>query len=250
MKKLIAFDLDGTLAESKSALTDQMSILLGRLLEHFHVCVISGGKFEQFHRQLISNLRVSSSLLERLHLMPTCGTRYMVFDIAKESWRKVYAEDFADEEKTEIINVLNDSITKTGYLEKKLWGELIEDRGSQITLSALGQDAPVEAKELWDPDQKKKKAIRDHAATLLPNFEVRMGGTTSIDVTKLGIDKAYGMNKLIQILQISKEDILFFGDKLEEGGNDYPVKAMGIDSIETSNHVDTARSIEAILHII
>src|SRR5690606_31015921 len=133
------------------------------------------------------------------------------------------------------------------YREDKIWGEIVEDRGSQITLSALGQEAPVDAKEAWDPDNSKKFKLRNFVAEQIPEFEVRSGGTTSIDVTKLGIDKAYGMQKLMEILGVTKDEILFFGDRLKEGGNDYPVKAMGIDSLEVSNWEHTAIALRAIL---
>jgi phosphomannomutase len=250
MKKVVAFDLDGTLAESKSALTDRMAELLNQLLEKFHVCVISGGKFGQFEKQLLANLKADPSKLEKLHLMPTCGTRYYVFDIAKGDWEQVYAEDFAESEKKKIIKALNDGIDKLDMRETKPWGDLIEDRGSQITFSALGQEAPVDAKEAWDPDNSKKAKLRDAVAELIPEFEVRTGGTTSIDITKLGIDKAYGMQKLMDMLDINKEEILFMGDRLNEGGNDYPVKAMGIDSLEVSRWEDTALAVQAIVHVV
>ncbi|OHB00063.1 MAG: HAD family hydrolase [Candidatus Zambryskibacteria bacterium RIFCSPHIGHO2_12_FULL_44_12b] len=245
-KKLIAFDLDDTLAESKSAITDRMSELLGLLLEKFEVCVISGGKFEQFEKQLLSNLNVEPSKFRRLHIMPTCGTRYYRFD--KNAWRQIYAEDFTAAQKAKIIKALELAARQLGYMEKKPWGEITEDRGSQITFSALGQKAPVEAKEKWDPTGKKKQKIRNLVAELIPQFEVRTGGKTSIDVTKLGIDKAYGMQKLLDMSSIKKEDVLFFGDKLMEGGNDYPIKAMGIHSIEVSNWRDTALVIQALLY--
>jgi phosphomannomutase len=249
MKKVVAFDLDGTLAESKSALTDRMAELLNQLLEKFHVCVISGGKFGQFEKQLLANLKADPSKLEKLHLMPTCGTRYYVFDVAEGKWEQVYAEDFAESEKKKIIEALNDGIDKLEMREVKPWGDLIEDRGSQITFSALGQEAPVDAKDAWDPDNSKKAKLRDAVAELIPEFEVRTGGTTSIDITKLGIDKAYGMQKLMDMLDISKEEILFMGDRLNEGGNDYPVKAMGIDSLEVSSWEDTALAVQAIVHV-
>ena len=250
MKKLIAFDLDGTLAESKSALSDRMSELLNKLLDNFQVCVISGGKFGQFEKQLLGNLKTSPANLEKLHLMPTCGTRYFTYDLAGAKWHQVYAEDFTEDQKKKIIEALREGVKECGFDKDKTWGEQIEDRGSQITFSALGQEAPVKEKEEWDPDNSKKAKIRDIVAHKIPEFEVRSGGTTSIDITKLGIDKAYGMEKLMQILEISKEDILFFGDRLTEGGNDYPVKAMGIDSIEVSSWKDTATALQAILHTI
>lgn len=249
MKKIIAFDLDGTLAESKSALPDEMSELLARLLEKYQVCIISGGKFAQFEMQLLANLHADESLLERLHIMPTCGTRYYRHNTETGKWNLQYAEDFNEEEKGRIIKALNDSIDELKLREANPWGELVEDRGSQITFSALGQKAPVDKKEAWDPDNKKKHALRDLVAEKIPDFEVRTGGSTSIDVTKLGIDKAYGMEKLMAMTSSNKEDILFVGDRLEEGGNDYPVKVMGVDSIAVKRWQDTALIVETLVKI-
>lgn len=248
-KKVIAFDLDGTLAESKAALEDRMGELLNQLLDTFHVCVISGGKFGQFEKQLLSNLKAGPIKLEKLHLMPTCGTRYFVYNVSKSQWQQVYAEDFTEAEKEQIINALNQGVDDLEYRESKPWGELIEDRGSQVTFSALGQEASVRAKEEWDPNGDKKEKLRDYVAGLIPQFEVRSGGSTSIDVTKLGIDKAYGMKKLMEMLDVSKDEILFLGDRLNEGGNDYPVKAMGIDSIEVSHWRETALAVETIVKL-
>jgi len=227
-----------------------MSTALTNLLDHFEVCVISGGKFEQFKKQVVDRLTATPSQLERLHLMPTCGTRYYHFDTAGGAWEKVYSEDLSEEQKERIIAVLEKSAKQLGYWEDEPYGDIIEDRGSQITYSALGQQAPAEKKYAWDPDGKKKHAIRDLAAPELMDVEVRVGGTTSVDVTMIGIDKAYGMKKLMEQLEIGKEDILFIGDKLEEGGNDYPVKAMGIDCLDVDNWEHTALVLEGILHVL
>jgi phosphomannomutase len=84
---------------------------------------------------------------------------------------------------------------------------------------------------------------------VIPEFEVRVGGSTSIDVTKTGIDKAYGIKKLIELLAVTKKDVIFVGDRLGGGGNDYPVKAMGVDCLEVSNCQDTALVIQTILGV-
>lgn len=257
MKKLIAFDLDGTLAPSKSYLPDEMADLLGQLLNNFQVCVISGGKFGQFEMQLLQGLKASETQLQKLHLMPTCGTQYFTYDLGKGVWERVYAELLKEDEKKKISDALKKGFDELGFAAEKAYGEIIEDRESQITYSVLGQDIVqqlgeegLRLKHEWDPDNSKKQAVRDFVAPLIPQFEVRVGGVTSIDVTKPGIDKAYGMNKLMDLLDVSKEEILFMGDRLQPGGNDFPVKEMGVDSIEVSDWKNTAQILTGILHVL
>jgi phosphomannomutase len=248
-RRVIAFDLDNTLADSKSPITQQMADLLNDLLREFQVCVISGGKFGQFEEQVLNNLRAAPRALAALHIMPTCGTRYFRFDLAAKAWQQVYAEDLTADQRVRIVAALNKGADALGYRATKLWGAQIEDRGSQITFSALGQEAPVTSKQVWDPDGTKKRKLRDYVAAAIPEFEVRVGGSTSIDVTRPGIDKAYGIKKLIELLAVTKEDVIFIGDRLSKGGNDYPVKAMGVDCLAVSRWQDTALVIQTILGV-
>lgn len=247
-KKVISFDLDDTLAVTKSPISDRMSGLLARLLEKYDVNIISGGKYEQFQMQVVNRLEIPEHLMNRMHLMPTCGTRYYRYDELEHEWQLQYAEDLSEDDKKEIISVLESSAKEIGLWVDEPYGEIIEDRGSQVTYSALGQKAPAEAKYAWaEENAEAKQKLRTLVAERLPNLEVRLGGTTSVDITRIGIDKAYGINKLIDALDISKEEVLFIGDKLQEGGNDYPVKAMGVDTIEVDGWEDTAFVIEGIL---
>ncbi|MDB5167360.1 MAG: family hydrolase [Candidatus Saccharibacteria bacterium] len=249
-KKLIAFDLDDTLAITKSPISDRMSELFTKLLDNYHLCVISGGKIEQFHVQVVDRLDATDEQLSHLHLMPTCGTRYYRYDVTNESWKLQYAEDLEPEQKKHIIEVMEQSAKDQGLWAEEPYGELIEDRNSQITYAVLGQEAPAEVKYAWaEKNAETKLKLRELIAERLPDFEVRLGGTTSVDVTRIGIDKAYGMRKLMDELNISTDEILFFGDKLQEGGNDYPVKALGIDSIEVGKWEDTAFALEGILGV-
>lgn len=249
-RKLIAFDLDDTLAISKSPISDRMGDLLVQLLKKYDVCIISGGKYEQFRKQVIDRLEATPHELSRMHLMPTCGTRYYRYDEVEGEWKLQYAEDLTDEQKKKIVSVLEASAKETGLWAEKPYGEIIEDRGSQVTYSALGQLAPAEEKYKWAKENEEaKQVLRKLVADQLPDLEVRLGGTTSVDVTRIGIDKAYGMKKLIEALDISKDEVLFIGDKLQEGGNDYPVKAMGIDSIEVDRWEDTAFVLEGVLKV-
>ena len=243
MKKLIVFDLDGTLAQSKSSLDDEMVALLHDLLGVAKVAVISGGDWPQFEKQLLSHLPTDARLTG-LSLLPTCGTKFYQYEGA---WKKRYSEDFIPSEKEKIITSLHKALGDSGYKAEQVWGEIIEDRGSQITFSALGQQAPLEAKAKWDPDFAKRKKITAILTGLIPEFSVRMGGATSIDVTKPGIDKAYGIRKLRDILGISLNEMLFIGDALFPGGNDYPAKEAGVVSLPVRGPSETKLMVTAII---
>jgi phosphomannomutase len=243
VKKLIVFDLDGTLAESKSSLDAEMSALLHDLLGIVKVAVISGGDWPQFEKQPLSNLPHDKSLAN-LSLLPTCGTKFFRY---AGKWEKVYSEDLTAGEKEKIVSSLREAVGRAGFTAEKTWGEAIEDRGSQITFSALGQQAPLAEKERWDPDFAKRKKIKAILDTLVPEFSVRLGGATSIDVTKPGIDKAYGIRKLRDLLGIPLEEMIFIGDALFAGGNDYPAEQAGVVSIPVRGPSETKRVVEAII---
>jgi hypothetical protein len=235
MKRLIVFDLDGTLAPSKSSLAPQTAELLRDLLGIVKVAVISGGAWEQFERQLLTDLP-QGSLLTNLSLLPTCGTKFFQFN---GRWEELYSEDLTAEQKKKIIDALDQAAGEAGYRAKKVWGKVIEDRGSQVTYSALGQQAPLAEKEEWDADFAKRKKITAILETLIPEFSIRMGGATSIDVTKPGIDKAYGISKLRTTLQLSLKEMVYVGDALFPGGNDYPAEEAGVVSIPVKGPDDT-----------
>jgi HAD superfamily hydrolase (TIGR01484 family) len=159
----------------------------------------------------------------------------------------IYSEDFTADENGKIVQSLKKAFGSSGFKIEKVWGEVIEDRGSQITFSALGQQAPLEEKKKWDPDFSKRKKMKMSLDTLIPEFFVRLGGTTSIDVTKHGIDKAYGIKKLRDTLGIAIDEMIFIGDALFPGGNDYPAKEAGALSIQVKDPHETKRVIEAII---
>ena len=249
--QLVAFDLDDTLAPSKSSVEPRMLEAFARLLDRTTVAVISGGNFEQFENQLLRQLGeyagLSPNALSRLHLMPTCGTRYERFEDG--AWSTVYREELSPQERDAAFAALREEAEALGLWEKEPWGEILEDRGSQVTFSALGQRAPVEAKHAWDSDGAKKNALRDAVAARLPGLEVRSGGSTSIDITRQGVDKAFGIQRLSQHTGIELDDMFFVGDRLDPAGNDYPVLALGVACHAVEGWEDTAVFVEGLLEL-
>ncbi|MCW2289939.1 hypothetical protein EDF60_2817 [Leucobacter luti] len=277
LPRLVAFDLDDTLAPSKSPVEPRMLEVFARLLARTNVAVISGGNFEQFESQLLTRLAdaaaasraagsmrdaateravaaagsassasvIDETALSRLHLLPTCGTRYERREHG--AWATVYREHLSEVERDSALIALREEAARLGLWESEPWGEILEDRGSQVTFSALGQRAPVAAKHAWDPDGVKKNALRAAVAARLPELEVRSGGSTSVDITRRGIDKAYGMRKLEEHTGISLDEMLFVGDRLDPDGNDYPVLALGVTCHAVTGWEDTAAFLDELL---
>jgi phosphomannomutase len=132
MKKLIVFDLDGTIAPSKAALDAEMAALLRDLLHILKVAVISGGNWPQFHQQLVSHLPQDANLAN-LCLLPTCGTKFYQY---AGDWKLLYSEDFTAAEKEKIISSLQQVIASRHWGSRLRWmrkknGTLISPNASR-----------------------------------------------------------------------------------------------------------------------
>lgn len=245
-KKLIAFDLDDTLAVTKSPMTSDMASRITRLLEAYDVCVITAGTYGQIVRCVV-DLLPPDAAMERLHLLPLNGAfHYRLSDDG--TWQhERYIADLTTDERSMIATAIESAAKELGLWEQNPAGDIIEDRGSQLTFSALGQQARAEDKYAWDPDGSKRTKLRELVLQKIPDYEVRINGNTSIDVTKQGFDKGYGMAKLLDQLKFDISDVLFVGDQLHETGNDYPIKQLGVETISVRNCDETADVIDDIL---
>lgn len=261
MKKVLSFDIDQTLNIAKTPVPDEIADLLTACLDHFEICPISGQKFDQFLIQIVNRLverGAKPSQLEHLHLFVAQGTQYYRYRANSDTysegdWEQVYNFPLKDEEVAKITNAIETAAKELGYWEEdKLQpgDEIIENRLSQVTFSALGQKAGTKEKYAWDPDTKKREKIVARAKELAPEFDYEIGGTTSINAITPGMNKQFGMNKLLEQLNVERSDILYFGDMTQPGGNDYPVVQMGIDTITVRSHEDTAFALRGILGVI
>lgn len=246
-KKLVVFDMDGTLTPSKAPMEKSMGRLLAKLLRQKMVAVIGGGMYDLFNWQLVKRLRLAPDEAQSLFLFPTSSAAF--YKYARGSWRKVYAHTLSGAEKKVIMRTFNSVFKKLDYKHpKKTYGEIIENRAAQITFSPLGQRAPIPLKEKW---RGKNNPLRFKMAKMLqkelPQFNVRVGGITSIDVTEKGIDKAYGIRQIEKQLHVPRRDMLFVGDAIFPGGNDYAVIKAGVDYVKVRGPEDTKKVIQSLI---
>jgi phosphomannomutase len=252
-KQLIVFDLDGTLAPSKSSADRKMIGLILKLLEVKKMAVIGGGKYSQFKQQLLDQLPRRDVRLHNLFLFPTTSNAFYRYHA---SWKNVYSLTLSSMEKTSIRKAMKEVLKEIDYVPpKKIYGVVLEDRTTQMSFSPLGQDVVtvlgkkgIRMKEEW---KKKNDKIRFKIAKLLgerlPKLEVRVGGLTTIDITRKGIDKAYGVRQIEKHLNIPIRDMVFIGDALYPGGNDAAARKTGIDCISVRGPEDTKRIIQRII---
>lgn len=252
-KQLIVFDLDGTLAPSKSSADREMSALILKLLEKKKMAVIGGGKYSQFQEELLNHMPRRDERLRDLFLFPTTSNAFYRYH---NGWKNIYAHTLTHDEKLKIRKAMRETLKEIGYVPPdKIYGVTLEDRISQMSFSPLGQDVVaklgnrgIRMKEAW---KKKNDPLRFKIAKLLtkrlPKLEVRVGGLTTIDITRKGIDKAYGVRQIKKVLKISIRDMVFIGDALYPGGNDYAARKTGIDCIVVRGPEDTKRIIRRII---
>ncbi len=230
--KVIIFDIDSTLTESKQPLSQEMAEALKKLLDKMPVGIMSGADFPQFEKQLLAHLPQGVAL-GNLFLFPTSAAECLSFKDGK--WQAEYDYLFTKEEKEKIIKALEAVAPK----EKEIFGEQIEDRGEQITWSALGQEAPLGIKEKWDPDHAKRQKIKEKLEKLIPEFEINIGGSTSIDITRKGISKEDGILWLEKHFGVPASEMLYVGDALFDGGNDAEVKKTSVQTKQVSGPAET-----------
>jgi HAD superfamily hydrolase (TIGR01484 family) len=243
--ELIAFDLDDTLTESKMPLDAEMSGLLARLLDKKLVAVISGASFNQLDKQFLGHLSATPDQLKNLYLLPTCGSALYYF---QDDWKLAYIDRLSPEEKDRIMKAFDSAFQENNWKQpEKIYGDLIEDRESQITFSGLGGDAPLELKAVWDPDHEKRESLAAVLRRELPEFSIGFGGGTSIDVTRQGVDKASGLRRLSDHLGMSLERFLYVGDALYIGGNDDSVIQLEFLCIDVDNIGTTKKLIGDLL---
>lgn len=240
------FDLDDTLAESKSAITSEMAEALCSLLKQAKVSIITGGLLEQITKQVVSHLPCSDNL-HNLYLQPTSGSSLYTWDSESSSWQEKYSNDLPEgsfERVQEVFEKIKEDYAEILDIPTELHGPQLEDRGSQISFSALGQKAPSDLKKTWDPDRKKRLTVLDDIQKSLPDLEVRIGGTTTIDISQKGHDKAYGIEKFYKYTGENISGGLFTGDSIFPGGNDYAATKTSINTQKTSGPEETLRIIK------
>jgi len=246
-KSIFVFDKDDTITSTKSAIGSSMAELLSDLSQDKFVVIISGSAWDILQSQIIDLLPNNINKPHWLFL-PSGGSQ--LYQWQDDQLVKVYDHAIDQSEFTKIKTLTLDALNKLAEADKpeKIYSEQVEYRGGQITLSALGQTAPKDKKVAWDPDRRKRQQMADWLRPQLSEYDVKVGGSTSIDITLHGINKEYGVRQVLQKLDMSPNDAVYFGDSLEPGGNDAIVKNIhNLDVFAVDSEQDTKKVLQSYL---
>lgn len=218
--RIIVCDMDGTLAKSRQPAEPEMVSAIESMSKNYSFVIISGGKLSLIQDQITSLVKDTKTIL---YLFPTSGNQFWIFSNGK--YEMVYENKMRTDDQNIILNSIIGCINRFSLVP--FTDDQIELRDSQITFSILGRSAPYDLKASYDPNGDKRKVFMDYMKAknpqLISDFEVRLGGTTSIDFTYKGMDKGFGLLKIKEYFRVNNREILFFGDKCFEGGNDWEI---------------------------
>ncbi len=241
-KKVIIADVDETLCESCQVITPEMADQVNTLLSRgYSFAIISGTDVKELHRM------VSSGVNHEHHILGNSGTNYVKV-LGDKSMHPQYTHELAEEDKAELRNAFEKLIEYANLVSMTTKDDQILDRQSQMTLSVIGRNAPIEVKKALDPDGKKRMEwisfLKQHVDATKYHFKI--GGTTSIDVTQKGLNKRVGIIKFAEHHGIKLHEILYFGDRMDPGGNDYEAAKI-VDCVAVKNTADTLEKLKVLV---
>lgn len=214
------FDLDKTIAPSRQPIQPHMHELLSSLEKD--VVVVSG--------QLCEKIKWQSGELTAFYLGQ--NGNHAVDPDGKELWHTPLTEAEREEIMTHIAKLESDlpEAPNPDYTP-------IEDRGAQITFSPIGNTAPVELKQVYDPDASKRFAMLEKFPFESETIIAVIGGSTSIDYIPKERHKGTNVKKLIDRMGWNPNECVYYGDGLYSGGNDEFVIGV-IDTMPVSDEED------------
>jgi HAD superfamily hydrolase (TIGR01484 family) len=241
----LLMDVDDTIAPSTRPIEPAMREALAALMDKgLGLAFVSGGSVAQMWGQVSVPLR-------RAHvLLGTSGSHAVAVRLEGGAMQRqeLFNHGFSASERADILAALEALIDRYAIRPDTDRGDQLQDRGCQFTLSALGRNAPDARKRAFDPDGAIRKGWVGFLEQRLGagRFSLRVGGTSSIDITANGVDKGSGVRELLQRLGWRAEDCLYFGDRFEPTGNDTPVLGV-MDCLAVRSPEETLAHFQALL---
>lgn len=234
--KLVAFDLDGTLTQHKTPLSEEYKRILDMLGRKYKLLMLGAGMCHRIYNQMNQY---------PIDILGNYGLQF-----AK------YNSEIKDIEikKSEVLPCDRESVDKRvtelrqkyGYTE--FTGENVEFHTSGcITIPLLGTKAKAEDKLVFDPDRTKRREIYEEVKELFSDYVVFIGGSSSFDLAPAPYCKAYALAQYCEEHGIAHGEVAYVGDDYGPGGNDESVYLSDFNFITIDNYLDFPEVIKVLL---
>ncbi len=225
-KRVLAFDLDGTLTEHRTWITDERLALLDLLrADGYRLMIVGAGQA----RRIFTQLREYP-----MDIVGNYGLQYAVYrdDLGDLEFVRDHSLPCDRESVSERIM---DVRAKTGYTE--FAGDPVEFHPTGcVTFPLLGTKANIADKLLFDPTREKRRLIHEEVARAFPEYSVFIGGSSSFDMAPKPYDKYYALTRFCEDEGYDKSEITYFGDDYGKGGNDECVYLSDIDFVKVEKY--------------
>ena len=228
MVKLIAMDLDGTLTQHKSPLSQEMRGCLAALSKKYRLLMVGAGSALRIFRQMEGF---------PIDIVGNYGMQYAVYDAAAKglSFRRDSSVPCDRDGVRSRIDAFRASHGLTDYA-----GDSVEFHDSGVvTFPLIGTKAVLADKLAYDPDRSRRRAIYGEVKALFPEFNVFVGGSSSFDMAPKPYDKAYALSGICAEMGISHSEALYVGDDYGPGGNDEAVFKADFQTLAIDDYRDT-----------
>ena len=218
MKRLICFDLDGTLSQHKTPITQEVKTMLDRLSEKYKIMMVGAGNAPRIWNQMGQ------------YPIDIIGNYGMQEAVVKDGQLCIVREDTVVPDKEMFLEKCAYLREKYGYTQ--YYGDSVEFHpAGMVTFCLLGTPTPIDEKIAFDPTREKRRVLYPEVLELFPEHSVYIGGSSSFDFTPKQYNKYDAIMKYAAENGYSKEEILYVGDDFEDGGGDSHIRIYGMDYI-------------------
>ena len=236
--RLVAFDLDGTLTQHKSPLSDEMRGVLDALRRSRRLLMVGAGSCERIFRQMGGY---------PIDILGNYGLQYAEYDEAAANLRFVFDKRLPCD-RDGVLQRANAFREAHGFTQYT--GDSVEFHDSGVvTIALLGTKAVLADKLAFDPDRSRRRAVYEEVKALFPDYRVFVGGSSSFDMAPAPYDKAYALSALCAERGLSHDEVLYVGDDYGPGGNDESVYRSDFNFLQIDDYRATPATLTSLFQL-